>query len=98
MVTVNRNDLEFILEQIRIAEQNSTAHTAENGVPFRTLAELIVDPHLPNGLRYVDGTYNNISSVAGRENFGSADRPMPQLLDQNFQNADPNPRTGAPTS
>ena len=45
------DDLEFILAQIKIAE----AHAA--GTP---LSELVVDPHLPFGLRTVDGTYNNL--------------------------------------
>jgi Ca2+-binding RTX toxin-like protein len=39
----------------------------------------ISDPHVPYGLRTVDGTYNNI--VAGRETWGSAGQPMPQVFE-----------------
>jgi Ca2+-binding RTX toxin-like protein len=44
----------------------------------------IPDPHVPVGLRTVDGTYNNI--VAGRELWGAADQAMPRALDPNFRN------------
>ncbi|KQP73785.1 heme peroxidase [Methylobacterium sp. Leaf111] len=44
----------------------------------------IPDPHVPYGLRTVDGTFNNI--VPGRETWGSSGQPMPQLLDKSFVN------------
>ncbi|NTJ43914.1 calcium-binding protein [Agrobacterium larrymoorei] len=44
----------------------------------------IPDPHVPVGLRTVDGSYNNI--VPGREHWGSADQAMPRALDPNFIN------------
>ncbi len=75
MVTLVLNDLEFILQQIKIAEANSTAHSGTSAVP---LSQLIIDPHLPYGLRTVDGTYNN--TIDGRQFYGSADQPMPQIL------------------
>lgn len=71
---VTQADLQFILDQIKIAEQHAA------GVP---LSSLIPDPHVPWGLRTVDGTYNNL--VAGRETWGSADQPMPRLLDPSFR-------------
>ncbi len=84
MVYVNRHDLEFILQQIKIAEEHAAG--AE-------LTDLISDPHLPYGLRTVNGTYNNL--VEGRELWGSADQLMPRLLPPSFQTADASP-FGAP--
>ncbi|MBY5999731.1 MULTISPECIES: peroxidase family protein [Alphaproteobacteria] len=69
-VKLNKHDLEFILKQIKIAE----AHSA--GTP---LTDMIVQPHLPYGLRTVDGTYNNI--LPGRELWGAADQTMPRMFD-----------------
>ncbi len=73
-VSLNRHDLEFILKQIEIAE----AHTA--GAP---LDQLIVQPHLPYGLRTVDGSYNNI--IPGREYWGASGQPMPRMLESDFR-------------
>ena len=42
----------------------------------------IPDPHVPVGLRTVDGTNNNI--VPGRETWGASDQPMPRLLDPSY--------------
>ena len=61
-----RSDLEFILEQIRIAE----AHAA--GTP---LQQLIANPTLSFGLRTVDGSDNNL--VQGQSEFGAADNGIP---------------------
>ncbi len=74
-VKLNRHDLEFVLKQIRIAE----AHVA--GTP---LMQLIDQPHLPFGLRTVDGTYNNL--IAGREQWGASDQPMPRMFDPRWNN------------
>lgn len=74
MVKLVRMDLEFILDQIRIAEQHAA------GTP---LAQLIPDPQLPWGLRTVDGSYNNI--VPGREEFGAADNVFPRMLQPSFR-------------
>ena len=68
MVTYNRDDLDFILRQIEIAEQHAAG---------ADLTDLIYSPLLPWGLRTVDGTYNNI--IEGREGYGSADLPFPEL-------------------
>lgn len=86
MVSLIRHDLQFILDQIVIAEQNaSTIQRNADGtlsvVAGTPLTQLIPDPHLPFGLRTVDGTYNNL--VPGRETYGSADQVMPRLLDTN---------------
>lgn len=89
-VKLNQHDLEFILKQIKIAE----AHAS--GIP---LTEIRVDadgnygsvgtlaisqPHLPYGLRTVDGTYNNI--LPGRELWGAADQTMPRMFDPYWRN------------
>ena len=58
-VKLNLADLQFILDQIKISE----AHAAG-----ADLADLIPDPHVPWGLRTVDGTYNNF--LDGREKLG----------------------------
>ncbi|WP_291160569.1 peroxidase family protein, partial [Ensifer sp. SSB1] len=96
---LNLQDLMFILRQIKIAEGNSTAHSGANAQDLRQIyvdadgnvvsagtpgAQLAIpDPHVPNGLRTVDGTYNNI--VPGRETWGSADQAMPRLLDADYR-------------
>ena len=91
-----RHDLEFILEQIRIAD----AHTAG-----QDLLSLVGAERLPYGLRTVSGMWNNIT--LGQQNFGAADRPMPTKLGQTFRAAEsttmdldgPGPMTvGTPTS
>src|SRR3546814_9714493 len=74
-VKLNQHDLEFSLAQIKIAE----AHAA--GVP---LDELVVRPHLPYGLRTVDGSYNNV--IPGRELWGAADQTMPRMFDPHWRN------------
>ena len=78
MANFNRGDLDFILQQIQIAEANAA------GIPLPTL---IPDPLLPWGLRTVDGRDNNI--VPGREAFGSADQIMPRMTTPVFNPAEP---------
>ena len=68
MVTLVQQDLEFILQQIIIAEQHAAGGD---------LAELVGHPLLPYGLRTVDGSYNNI--VPGRETWGASGQPFPVL-------------------
>src|SRR5262245_47603136 len=74
-VTYIRTDLEFILQQILIAE----AHAA--GADLTTL---IPNAFVPFGLRTVNGSFNNL--VPGNEGFGSSDRLFPRLLDPAFLN------------
>ncbi|MCS3743702.1 peroxidase family protein, partial [Rhizobium sp. BK661] len=92
--TLNLQDMIFILRQIKIAEAHAagTALTEiyvdseGNVVPAGTPGALLAipDPHVPAGLRTVDGTYNNV--VPGRETWGAADQSMPRLLDGSFVN------------
>ncbi|WP_115422821.1 peroxidase family protein, partial [Ensifer sp. M14] len=95
MVQLNRNDLDFILKQIKIAE----AHTAaiEGGADPRTaLEQLVSSPLLPYGLRTVDGSYNNFQP--NMTHFGSSDQVMARLLTPNYAAAETNIRNGLPTS
>ncbi|SIR16159.1 Animal haem peroxidase, partial [Rhizobium sp. RU33A] len=95
MVQLNKNDLDFILRQIKIAEAHVEASNA--GVdPRVALEDLVSSPLLPYGLRTVDGSFNNFQP--GMTRFGSADQPMVRLLDAQFLPAENNPRTGTPTS
>ena len=89
-VKLNTADLQFILRQIKISEANSEAHTgglptplteiyvdaAGNVVPSTDPGAVLAipEPLVPNGLRTVDGTYNNL--VAGRETWGAADQAI----------------------
>lgn len=74
-VKLNKHDLEFILAQIKIAEKHAA------GIP---LEELVTRPHLPYGLRTVDGSYNNV--IPGRELWGAADQTMPRMFEPHWRN------------
>jgi len=75
MAELIKSDLEFILQQIQIAE----AHAA--GADLTTL---IPNVQVPLGLRTVDGTFNHL--VSGQSEFGSADTIFPRLTDPVFRN------------
>ncbi len=75
MVTIVRNDLEFILAQIKIAEQHAA------GTP---ITQLVESPLLPHGLRTVDGSYNNI--VPGREMWGASGQPFTPMTGIVYRN------------
>ena len=77
-VTFNSSDLQFILDQIEIAEANAA------GTP---LIDLLANVTLPFGLRTVDGSQNNL--VPSQSEFGAADNTFPRLGDPSFQTADP---------
>ena len=68
MVAFISSDLEFILEQIIIAERNAAGEA---------LIDILPNVQVPFGLRTVDGTDNNL--VAGQSEFGSADN-LPKAL------------------
>ncbi|WP_201276175.1 peroxidase family protein [Methylotetracoccus oryzae] len=77
---LNKDDLNFILKQIKIAENhvatNYTEYVDAQGVPIPSL--------LPWGLRTVSGQYNNLVNPLA----GSADQPMPRLLDPYYRDAE----------
>ena len=90
MVSLVKHDLEFILKQIKIAEEH-----AAGGDLRKLVAEAGgLDPNaattptqaflLPYGLRTVDGTYNNL--VEGRETWGAADQPFPEMSSPQYVN------------
>lgn len=70
MVTYIRSDLDFILDQIKIAE----AHAG--GQPLFGVGGLIPTYNLSWGLRTVDGTYNNLL----HPQWGAADNEFPEEL------------------
>ncbi len=95
-VKLNYNDLQFIIRQIKIAEAHASGtpltqiYVDADGdvVPAGTPGALpaISDPHVPYGLRTVDGSYNN--AIEGRESWGAADLPMPRMLNPTEQTDD----------
>src|SRR4029434_10627064 len=76
MADLSKTDLDFILQQILIAE----AHAA--GADLTTLLPNML---VPFGLRTVDGSYNNLLNPFG---FGVADNTFPRLLDPVFRDAE----------
>jgi Ca2+-binding RTX toxin-like protein len=70
-----RSDLQFILDQIKIAERHAAGED---------LTDILPNSRVPFGLRTVDGSFNNL--VLGQEDFGAADQPFTSLLDQLFRN------------
>src|SRR4051794_18900465 len=76
---LNASDIRFILRQIKIAERHAATATPANpcGTLFGTGPDQVESPLLPFGLRTVDGSCNNL--VAGRADFGRADRLFPRM-------------------
>jgi Ca2+-binding RTX toxin-like protein len=96
MASFIKSDLEFILEQILIAERHAAGED---------LASMLPNTELPFGLRTVTGEFNNL--IAGRTGFGTADLTFPRMLAAVFRPAEnvtidldgPGPLTvGTPTS
>ncbi|MCP1517907.1 Ca2+-binding RTX toxin-like protein [Pseudomonas migulae] len=79
-----RSDLNFILDQIKIAEADADG---------QDILSLIPNIRAPLGLRAVDGSNNNLMNLNGINNteFGAADNTFPRLTDPVF-----NPAEGAP--
>jgi Animal haem peroxidase len=76
-VTFIRSDLEFILQQIIIAERNAAGED---------LRDILPNVIVPYGLRTVDGTDNNIYLT--QSEFGAADNTFPRLTDPVFRDAE----------
>src|SRR5262245_42366361 len=76
MVTYIRSDLEFILQQILIAEQHAAGADP---------ATLVPNSFVPFGLRTVDGSFNNL--FPGQDQFGAADNQFPRMTDPFFRDA-----------
>ncbi|MDM8350763.1 peroxidase family protein, partial [Pseudomonas sp. sp1636] len=77
MANFIKSDLEFILQQILIAE----AHAAG-----ADLLDLLPNTEVGFGLRTVDGSFNNL--IEGRNLFGAADTLFPRLLTPVFNAAE----------
>ncbi|WP_223504071.1 peroxidase family protein [Pseudomonas sp. BF-R-24] len=79
-----RSDLNFILDQIKIAEADADG---------QDILSLIPNIRAPLGLRTVDGSNNNLMNLNGINNteFGAADNVFPRLTDPVF-----NPAEGVP--
>jgi Ca2+-binding RTX toxin-like protein len=77
MATLIRSDLEFILEQILIAEQHAAG---------ADLTTLVPNSFVAFGLRTVDGSFNHL--FPGQQFFGAADQLFPRLLDPSFRTGD----------
>ncbi|WP_137920036.1 peroxidase family protein [Hydrogenophaga sp. 2FB] len=75
MATLIKSDLEFILQQILIAEAQAAGADP---------ASLVPNTFVPFGLRTVDGSYNNL--MPGQSQYGTADNPFPQLVPQTYSN------------
>ena len=87
MVTYIRSDLDFILAQIKIAEEHALFEQGlPGGRPLFTGANASIPANnISWGLRTVDGTYNNL--IPGRTDWGSADQPFPDLMDPEYRTA-----------
>src|SRR5262245_12256073 len=77
MVSFIRSDLEFILNQIIIAERNAAGES---------LLDILPNVEVPYGLRTVDGTFNNL--VPTQSELGAADNTFPRLTDPLFRTAE----------
>jgi len=112
MVAYIRSDLDFILEQIKVAEKHA-AYVANpldpNAAPLYGTGQAgqtgsVAAYTLSVGLRTVDGRNNNL--LPGQELWGSSDRPFPELLDPSYRPADgtlfdpdgPGPAPAIPTA
>src|SRR4029450_9869191 len=76
-VTFIRSDLEFILQQIIIAERDAAGES---------LRDILPNVVVPYGLRTVDGTDNTLYLNQGE--FGAADNTFPRLTDPLFRPAE----------
>ncbi len=74
-----RSDLNFILDQIKIAEANA------DGTP---LTSLLPNVRVPLGLRTVDGSGNNLLNHDQSETFGAADNVFPRVTTPVFKPAE----------
>src|SRR5215510_6014851 len=75
MVTFIKSDLEFILQQILIAEQHAAG---------ADLLSLLPNSLVPFGLRTIDGSFNNL--IQNQSEFGASDNLFPRLTDPFFRN------------
>jgi Ca2+-binding RTX toxin-like protein len=85
-----RSDLDFILQQIKIAEAHAQG---------QSLLSLLPNVRAPLGLRTVDGSENNLvkTLTIDQTEFGAADNVFPRVTEPNFRGAEaPPPGFGPP--
>ncbi len=92
MVVYIKSDLEFILKQIKIAEDhalylqsNGTAGAPLFGTSTSGNPASIPSYNIAWGLRTVDGSYNHL--LPGQEQWGAADREFPELMPPEYRTA-----------
>ncbi|MFZ2366927.1 MAG: peroxidase family protein [Azonexus sp.] len=71
------SDLQFILDQIKVAERNAAGED---------MLDLMANPRMAVGLRTVDGSLNNLT--AGQTEFGASDNVFPRMTDPSFSAAE----------
>src|SRR5262245_7530721 len=76
-----RSDLDFILDQIHVAERHAAGED---------LVTILPNIRVPFGLRPVDGSFNNLINVdvPNQTHFGAADTVFPRLTDPIFRPAE----------
>src|SRR5262245_17179617 len=76
-----RSDLDFILDQIHVAERHAAGED---------LVTILPNIRVPFGLRTVDGSFNNLINVdvPDQTHFGAADTVFPRLTDPIFRPAE----------
>ena len=75
-------DIQFILDQIEIAEQHAAATDPLNPT-CDPLREILPNLSAMLGLRTVDGSCNSL--IPGQDNFGKADEPFPHSAIRDFR-------------
>ncbi len=91
---LNASDLKHILKQIKIAEHHATTE-AGPGEPLVGPGEFqIANPLLPDGLRTVDGSENNLQP--NQSTFGAADQLFPRMTTPVFRPAEDGAAFGQP--
>jgi Ca2+-binding RTX toxin-like protein len=80
-IRLARSDLDFILDQIRIAEAHAAGDSILSHIP---------NVRAPLGLRTVDGSFNNLVDLNGVNNaeFGAADNVFPRITGPEFGTAE----------
>ena len=90
--TVTRHDLEFILNQIKIAEHHAMGGELLCDDRADMSWTCVPDPRLPYGLRTVDGSFNNLlpdtARFPQRSKFGAAGQVFPRMLKPEFRDAE----------
>lgn len=82
--TVNKHDLEYILQQIKIAEMHAGGMELSDAIAEIYGVSRGDAALLPAGLRTVDGSMNNL--LSGNEKVGASLETFPRLLDPVYMN------------